>query len=74
MTTVINTPAAQTTDSGSNNIFGFVLGAMVVIGIIALVFYMSMPIANQAKPTQQTIDAPRIVIPDTIDVNVQNDK
>lgn len=66
MTTVVNNPAPQ--DNGGNSLL---IGAIVFIGLVLIVVFVGIPAIRRMGPAQITIPAPQIVVPDTIDVNVQ---
>ena len=66
MTTIVNSPA-PTTDSG---ISGLLIGA-IIIGLIVVVSYFGIPAIKNMRQPQINVAAPQIVVPDKIDVNVQ---
>jgi len=70
MTTVINSPAPAKESGGMT----FLIGIIVLIGFIAVLVYFGVhAITNMGQP-QINIPAPQIVMPNKIDVNVQQDK
>jgi len=70
MTTIVNTPAPATESSGS----GFLIGAIVLVGFVAVLLYFGIPAIGRMGPVQVNIPAPQVVIPNKIDVNVVQPK
>lgn len=70
MTTVVNNPA-PTTDSGGN---GFLIGIIIFIGFIAILLYFGIPAIRRMGPIQLNMPATKVVIPDKINVNVNQKK
>jgi len=66
MATVINNPA-PTADTGNN----FLLSVIVLIGFVMILLYFGIPLIRNMGPIQLNIPAPKVVIPDKINVNVQ---
>lgn len=66
MTTIVNNPA-QASDTGGS---GFLIGAVVVIGFIALLLYFGIMAMGRIKTAQVNVPAPQVVLPNKIDVNV----
>jgi hypothetical protein len=70
MTTVVNNPAPAE-NSGGNS---FLIGVIILIGFIAILLYFGIPAIRQMGPIQLTMPAPKVVIPDKINVNVNQTK
>ncbi len=67
MATIVNTPSGGgTTDSGSG--MGFFLGMLVLLLIVILFFVYGLPAIRAGIGSS----APRVSVPDQIDVNVNN--
>jgi len=86
MTTIVNspTPAASSNDSGGNGLM-FLIGVLVLVGFMAALFYFGYPIVrNMTQQSQISVptpqvnveapQAPQVVVPDKIDVNVTQPK
>jgi hypothetical protein len=71
MTTVINNPAPSNENSGGN---GFLIGVILLIGFVAILLYFGIPAIRRMGPVQVNIPAPEVVMPDKIDVNVNQAK
>lgn len=67
MSTVVNTPASGSDNSG----MGFLLGAILLIAVVFLFFYFGLPMLRGAAQAPQ---APQIQVPGQIDVNVDTPK
>lgn len=67
MSTVVNNPA-PVTDSGSN---GFLIGIILLIGFVLVLLYFGIPAIKNMPSSQSNNQAPQVVIPDKIDVNVK---
>jgi hypothetical protein len=70
MTTIVNTPA-PTTDSGGS---GFLIGAILIIGFVAILLYFGIPAIRRMGQVQLNVPAPQVNIPDKLDVNVTQQK
>lgn len=70
MTTIVNNPTPSS-DGGGNNSFGFLLGVIVLVGFVAALLYFGIPALQRMGPVQINVPATEIVLPDTVDVNVQ---
>lgn len=83
MTTVVNNPA-PVQESGGNS---FMIGIVLIIGFVGILLYFGLPALKRTGPAQTpqinvttpqvvvpTTQAPQIVIPDKIDVNVTQGK
>lgn len=70
MTTIVNSPT-PTTDSGGMN---FLIGAFVVLGFIGVLLFFGIPAMKRMGPFQINIPAPQVVMPDKINVNIQQTK
>lgn len=68
MTTIVNTPPA--TDSSGN---GFVIGAVVIVGLVILFIFAGLPAIRQMKPAQVNVPT-QVVVPDKVDVTVDQAK
>lgn len=73
MTTIVNTPAV-TSEREDNSLMSFLIGIIVVVSFVGLLFYVGIPAINRLQPAQITLPAPQIVMPDKVDVNVQQAK
>lgn len=70
MTTIVNNPTPQTDSSGS----GFLIGAVVLIGFVAVLLWFGIPVLRNMGPIQLNVPAPQVVVPGDIDVNVSQPK
>jgi hypothetical protein len=70
MTTIINSPAPEQ----NNNGFGFLIGAIILVGFVALLLYFGIPAVKQMNPIQVNVPAPQVEMPDKIDINVNQPK
>ncbi len=70
MTTVVNNPAPAADSGGS----GFLIGAIFLIGFVMVLLYFGIPVIRRLGPVQFNMPAPQIVIPNKINVNVQQAK
>ncbi|MCR4329657.1 MAG: hypothetical protein NUV65_03880 [Candidatus Roizmanbacteria bacterium] len=70
MTTIVNstTPA---TDSGGTN---FLIGAFIVLGFIGILIFFGIPAIKRMGVFQINVPTPQVVVPNKIDVNVQQTK
>ena len=66
MTTVVNNPAPAT-DTGNS----FLLSVIVLIGFVMILLYFGIPLIRNMGPIQLNVPAPKVVLPDKINVNVQ---
>ena len=72
MTTVVNNPApVQSSDSG---IGGVLIGAIVLFGIVMIIAYFGIPLLRSKEPMNVIVPSPQIVIPEKIDVNINQAK
>lgn len=69
MTTVVNNPA-QTTDSGG---YGFFLGVIAIVVFGAIFLYFGIPALKRMGTPQISVPT-QVVVPDKIDVNVNQTK
>lgn len=70
MTVVVNNPPQTTEQSGSS----FLMGAILLIGFVAILLYFGIPALQRMGPIQLNVPAPQVVIPDKINVNVNQTK
>jgi hypothetical protein len=70
MTTIVNNPTPSSDGGGSN----LLIGVIVLLVVVILGIYFVLPLLQNAQPTQITVPAPQINLPDKIDVNVQEAK
>lgn len=63
MATIVNNPAPSSSD---NSGIGSLVAALLVMGVVALLFYFLVPILRQSSQT----GGPQINVPDKVDVNV----
>lgn len=70
MTTVVNNPA-PTTDSGGN---GFLIGVIILIGFVIILLFFGIPALKRMGPVRLNLPAPKVVIPDKINVNINQTK
>lgn len=70
MVTVVNNPAPAANADGSN----FLIGIIVLIGFVMIALYFGIPAIQRLGPIQLKVPAPQVVIPDKINVNVQQTK
>jgi hypothetical protein len=71
MTTIVNSPSQPT--EGSNGI-GFLIGIVILVAVGAMLFYYGIPAINRMKPIEVSVQAPQIVVPDSVNVNVVQPK
>ena len=71
MTTIVNSPAPAQESSGGS---AFLVGIVLLIGFVAVVLYFGIPALKRMGPVQVNIPAPQVVLPDKIDVNVNQAK
>lgn len=69
MTTVINSPPASG-DSG----MGFLVGVLVLVGLVFLFVIFGIPELKRMGSNQLNIPSPQIVVPDKLDVNINQTK
>ena len=67
MTTVVNNPAPQTDTNGS----GFLIGIIILVGFVVVLLYYGIPAIKNMGPLQLNLPATKIVVPNKIDVNVE---
>ena len=67
MTTVVNTPASSGSDNSGNG--GLFIGIFILVILGLLFFYFGIPAIKKIGSGQTA--TPQIVIPDKIDVNVE---
>jgi len=70
MTTIVNSPT-PTTDSGGTN---FLIGVFIVLGFIGIFIFFGIPAMKQMGLFQINIPTPQVIVPNKIDVNVQQTK
>lgn len=70
MTTVVN----NTSPAVENKTGSFYLEAILLIGFAFLVLYFGIPVILRLKPIQINMKTPQIVLPDKINVNVNQAK
>ena len=73
MPTVVNN-TAPAPEGGNGGGFGFLIGIIVFIGFVAVLLYFGIPAIKRMGPVQVNIPAPQVVIPDKINVNVEQAK
>ena len=66
MTTIVNSPAPSEGSGGS----GFLIGVVILVVFVLALLYFGIPMIKQMGPVQLEIPAPQVVMPDKIDVNV----
>jgi len=71
MTTIVNNPAPASESSGG---FGLLIGIVLLIGFVAILLYFGLPALKRTGPVQVNVPAPEVVMPDKIDVNVNQAK
>ena len=71
MTTIVNNPAPASENSGG---FGFLIGIVILIGFVAMLLYFGIPALKRMGPVQVNVPAAEVVIPDKVDVNVNQAK
>ncbi len=73
MTTIVNNPTPVVSNPNpapSSGGSGFLIGAILIIGFVGILLYFGIPALKRMGPVQVNIPAPQIVVPDKIDVNV----
>lgn len=70
MTTIVNNPA-PTNDSNSS---GFLIGIVVIVVFLMLFLYFGLPAIRNMGAIKVNVPAPQIVVPDKINVNIQQSK
>lgn len=68
MTTIVNSPAPAPAQDSSGS--GFLIGVIVLIGFVGLLLYFGIPAIKRMGPAQINIPAPQVVVPDKINVEV----
>ncbi|OGK62960.1 hypothetical protein A2334_01865 [Candidatus Roizmanbacteria bacterium RIFOXYB2_FULL_38_10] len=71
MTTVVNNPAPVAAEKEGNS---FLIGIIILVGFVAVLLYFGIPAIKQMGPVKVNVPAPQVVIPDKINVNVNQDK
>lgn len=71
MTTIVNNPAPASDNSGGS---GFLIGIVLLIGFVAILLYFGLPALKRMGPVQVNIPTPEVVMPDKINVNVNQAK
>lgn len=71
MTTVVNNPTPVVVEKEGS---GFLIGVIILVGFIAVLLYFGIPVIKQMGPIKVNIPAPQVVIPDKINVNVNQGK
>jgi len=67
MTTIVNSPAPAAAEKQGN---GFLIGVIILVGFVAILLYFAIPAIKQMGPIEVGIPAPEVVIPDKINVEV----
>lgn len=70
MTTIVNSPT-PTNESGG---FGFLVGVVVLVAFVLILIFYGIPVLQNMGPVQLKVPAPQIVMPEKIDVNVNQSK
>lgn len=70
MTTIVN----GTTPSSDSGGVGFLLGAIIIVGFVGVLLYFGIPAIQRMGPIRVNIPAPQVVMPDKVNVNVQQTK
>ncbi|MEK7522772.1 MAG: hypothetical protein AAB569_04265 [Patescibacteria group bacterium] len=70
MATIVNNPNPVSNEGGSS----FLVGVILLIGFVMIILYFGIPAIKNMGPIQLNIPAPKVVIPDKINVNVQQAK
>lgn len=70
MTTIVNNPSST---DGTNSV-GFLIGVLTIVGFGLLFFYFGLPAIRNMSPMQLNVPAPQVVMPDKIDVDIQQSK
>ena len=52
----------------------FLIGIIILVGFVAVLLYFGIPAIKQMGPVKVNVPAPQVVIPDKINVNVNQDK
>lgn len=71
MTTVVNNPSPQPTDSGGNTIL---VGIIIFMGLVMVVLFFGVPAFRRMESSSLSIPAPQINVPSKIDVNISQPK
>jgi hypothetical protein len=69
MATIVNNPPTSG-DGGS----GFLVGVVVLIGFFLVLVYFGLPELRRLSSNQQNSPLPQIVVPDKLDVNINQTK
>ena len=64
MSTIVNNPAPS---SGGN---GFLIGVLVLVGLVAVLLYFGIPALERRGPTEINVPAPEVNTPEQMDINV----
>ena len=70
MTTVVNNPAPVSENGGNS----FLIGIILVIGFVVVLIYFGIPAMRRMQPSQTVVPAQQIVIPDKINIDVNQTK
>lgn len=70
MTTVVNNPAPVSENGGNS----FLIGIVVLIGFVVVLIYFGIPAMRRMQPSQPVAPAQQIVIPDKINIDVNQTK
>lgn len=70
MTTVVNNPTPVSENGG----VGFLIGVIMLIVFVVVLIYFGIPVMRRMQSNQSVIPAPQIVLPDKINVNVNQTK
>jgi len=76
MTTVINNPAptAVETEGTSTGGISFLIGIIVLVGLVMVFLYFGIPAIQRMGQVQVNIPAPQIIVPNKVDLNVTQEK
>ncbi|MEI6326737.1 MAG: hypothetical protein WCO78_01300 [Candidatus Roizmanbacteria bacterium] len=70
MTTVVNNPTPVSENGGNS----FLIGIVVLIGFVVVLIYFGIPAFRRMQRSQTVAPAPQIVIPDKINIDVNQTK
>lgn len=70
MTIIVNSPTPTTNSEGIN----ILIGALVILGFVGILLYFGIPAIKRMDPFQIKVPAPQVVMPDKINVNIQQTK
>jgi flagellar biogenesis protein FliO len=69
MTTIVNTPPQQEKSSAP-----LIIGIIAILAFVAFLIYYGIPLINNMKPLEIQVQPPKVAVPDSIDVNVKQEK